>query len=826
MVDNLITLYEDNEIEFLTNGLGSLRDAVKCTVYEEINGEYELTLRYPITGRHYSDLQMRRIIFAKPNPYSYAQPFRIYAISKPHDGIVTVSAHHISYDLSGYPITPFNARTLGMALGAINFQMTTPLNNKKPPFHLTYRKNDTSAEMNVVAPCSARALLGGSEGTILDTYRGEYEWDRWDVILHDNRGADRGVRIAYGKNLTSLEQEENCENVWTGVYPYWYGEVDGEYTLIELSKNDNEKIFYCDGDYKHERILILDLSSAFVSGIPTPEDLREEVQRYIKDNEIGSPKVSLTVSFVNLADTTNYADIRVLEQVRLCDTVTVDFPKLGVSSTSKVISTTYNVLTNKYESIELGEAKSNLAATIADQASSTQKALEEQKSALQRAIDSATKLISGGLGGYVILHSSDPNSKYPDEILILDTPDINTAKRVWRWNQGGLGYSKNGYQGPFELAMTMDGAIVADFITAGELNGALIKAGTLMADVIQTGLLTDKKGFNFWNLDTGEFQLASSTLIGGSTVQSIASTQAGSYWSNLTQSQIFNKLTQNGTIQGLYMTGNQLYINANYINSGTMSAERIYGGVLQIGKENSAGYAYIQINTDYGTCTIDGNSGLSTDGSSYWEAISAKGYGNVLQGVPQNRIPILNAECNSSFMGATFPCNVRVTGGKNFTVTGTKNREIRTKNYGDRLQYCYETSTPMFGDVGFGQIDEDGVCVISIDDIFSETVSKSVKYAVFLQKEGPGDLWVSKKNADHFVIEGTPGLKFVWELKGYQRDYECIRLERSGNDIPTILSDLDYSQQYADEIDKLIQEQEDELYGYSEAVEQLYGVEH
>lgn len=745
MVDNLITLYEDNETEFLTNGLGGLRDAVKCTVYEEKNGEYELTLRYPITGRHYSELIMRRIIFAKPDPYRYAQPFRIYNISKPHDGIVTISAHHISYDLSGYPIAPFKAATLSLVMNELNSQMTRAFNKKKPPFHFSHRKNEIATEMNLVAPCSARAILGGSEGTILDKYHGEYEWDRWNVILHNNRGQNRGVRIAYGKNLTSLEQEENCEKVWTGVYPYWYFESDEGSKLVELGTKDEEKILYLDGNYKHERIMILDLSSEFQDP-PTSAQLRQRAQQYINDNELGSPNVSLSVSFVNLADTTNYANIKILEQVMLCDTVTVDFPKLGVSSTSKVISTTYNVLTNKYETVELGESKSSLSTTIADQGSVTQKALNEQKSALQKGIESVSKLITGGLGGYVLLHSSDSNEKYPDEILIMDTPDINTAEKVWRWNHGGLGYSNTGYGGPFELAITMDGSIVANFIKTGKLNGELIEAGTLLADTI---------------------------------------------------------------------------------TNGTMSADRISGGVLKIGDfDNVKGLVEVSGQTPNGiSCkyTIGWPYGLTSDGRVDATVIGADNYNyepssSESQEVPSIpvTIPILGAECNSSFQGARFTWPVKVQ--SDFTVTGTKNREIRTDNYGKRLQYCYETSTPMFGDIGFGQMDENGVCIVSIDDIFSETVSKTVRYAVFLQKEGPGDLWVSEKNLDYFIINGTPGLKFVWELKGYQRDYECVRLEASGNDLPGVLSDFDHVQGYINEVNELIQEQEDVLYAHSEAV--------
>lgn len=475
MVDTLITLYEDSESEFETQGLGSLIDATSCTVREERNGEFELTMQYPITGQHFSDIILRRIIFAKPNPYDSPQPFRIYGISRPLNGIITVNAHHLSYDLSGYSISPFEAPDSTAVFIELNSQMNASWNQNKHPFTFFTDKDMIQTSLNLVTPCNARSLLGGSENTILDLYKGEYSWDKWNVTLHKNRGLDRGVSIRYGKNLTDLEQEENCDNVWTGVYPYWYSQDEENGGLVQLT----EKIVYAQGEYKHERIMILDLSSEF-EDIPSEGQLRDAAIQYMEDNDIGKPTVSLTVSFINLPDSEEYQEYKMLQIVRLCDTVTISFPKMNVDSSAKCIATTYNVLTGKYDSIELGDAKSNLASTIADQGNTMRDEIDKNNSDLQRAIENATKLITGGLGGYVVLHASD-GGKFPDEILIMDSPNIEDAKCVWRWNKNGLGYSSTGYMGPFGLAMTMDGAIVANYVTSGELNGGIIKAGSILA---------------------------------------------------------------------------------------------------------------------------------------------------------------------------------------------------------------------------------------------------------------------------------------------------------------------------------------------------------
>lgn len=471
MVDTLIRLYESTETEFTTNGIGGLPDATKCTVKEERNGSFELTMAYPINGKHYSDISLRRIIFAKPNPYDDPQPFRIYSITKPINGIVTVNAEHISYDLNGFPVAPFEANNIQEAFTKLKTQSASTF---ACPFTFSTDKT-TTAKFTVPKPVSIRSLLGGSEGSILDVYGGgEYTFDRFNVALNQHRGANNGVSIRYGKNLTDLEQEENCSSVYTGVYPYWYSNDTG---VAELT----ERIIYAEGTYNFSRILPLDLSSSF-DELPSESMLKAEAKRYMKDNDIGVPKVSIDVSFVQLAQSKEYEQITLLEKVKLCDTVNVEFPELNVSATAKCIATEYDVLTDKYITLSLGDAKSNLAATIASQPQTATKQIEEATSALTKAINNATSLITGGQGGYVILHNST-GGKYPDEILIMDKPDIKTATKVWRWNQNGLGYSSKGINGPFGLAMTMNGAIVADKITTGTLSANRIAGGTFAEEI-------------------------------------------------------------------------------------------------------------------------------------------------------------------------------------------------------------------------------------------------------------------------------------------------------------------------------------------------------
>lgn len=495
----MLLLYPSTETAFSDNGLGALSDAISCTVTEARNGEFELEMEYPIAGIHYGELKNRCIVTAKPNPYADPQPFRIYRITRPLGGKVKVYAQHTSYDLSGVTVEPFSASSAAGAFSEIESKAT---GNNGFTF---WTDNQDAGNMTVSVPSSVRSILGGTEGSILDTYGGEYEWDGYLVRLWSQRGQNSGVTIRYGKNLTSLEQDENIAGVATGVYPYWAGENGDLVTLPE-------KTVDAPGTYDFEYYIPLDLSGEFEEQ-PTVSQLRERAEQYVEDNNIGIPTVSLSVAFQPLDQTEEYKDIALLERVNLCDTVTVEYPELGVSATAKCIKTVYDALKDRYTSIDLGDAKTNMADTIIQQ----QKEIEKvpTSSAMQQAILNATNLITGNKGGYVVLRDTTGDGE-PDEILIMDTADIETAQKVWRWNNGGLGYSSTGYNGPYGTAITQDGAIVADYITTGSLNASLIKTGVINADLIKSGRISGQDNPNvYFDLDIGELRASSITSADG-----------------------------------------------------------------------------------------------------------------------------------------------------------------------------------------------------------------------------------------------------------------------------------------------------------------------
>ena len=455
-------LYSATETDFSNNGLGILGDCVSCEVTEEANGIFELAMQYPMGGIHYEDIADRSIIKAKADQFRDPQLFRVYAISKPMSGIVTISAEHISYDLSGIPVAPFTAGSVSLALADLKNNAVTDC-----PFDF-WTDKDTSGTFSVSVPSSIRSRLGGVAGSILDVYGGEYEFDNYTVKLHNNRGMNRGVSIRYGKNLTDIKQEQNCASVATGIYPYWSGDVDGNTVLVELP----EKIVNAPGTYNFVKIRTVDFTESF-DVQPTEEELRSKAESYVESNNIGIPNVSLTVSFAQLDQTDEYKHIKLLEQVLLFDTVNVEFPALGVSATAKAIKIVYDGLSERVKSVTLGSAKANIADTIANQQHEIEK--KPSISLVQSVAMSLTSAILGAKGGAVRILDTDGDGM-PETLYVADNPDPELATKVWRWNYEGWAGSKTGYVGPFTLGATLEDGLLADAVTAAQL-----VAGTIIS---------------------------------------------------------------------------------------------------------------------------------------------------------------------------------------------------------------------------------------------------------------------------------------------------------------------------------------------------------
>ena len=433
-------------------GLGALSDCISCTITEERNGAYELTMIYSADGIHAEDIEPNRFIKAKPNYTDGPQLFRIYKVGKTINGQFTVSAQHISYDLSGKLIMDGSA---GSCVAACAL-----LDNKAGNFTISTDKS-TVATFSVSEPSSVRSWFGGKQGSLLDVYGGEWKYNNYAAELLNARGMDRGVTIRYGKNLTQLSQELDMSNLVTGIVPYFI-DTNGNKTVGTLVPTGLVL------DVPREVAIDFSQDVNPESSTPIATQLANLATRYKNNNKLTSLMDSITLDFVQLESLT--------ERVDLCDTVHIYFEALGISASAKCISTTWDVLADRYTSTTFGDSKTNIADTIAKATGTLEKTPTTTE--MQKAVTRATELITGNLGGYVILHDADGDGK-PDEILIMNTEDPATATEVWRWNKAGLAYGTS-YSGPFtKLALTSDGQIVATAITSGVLNADLIKAGTI-----------------------------------------------------------------------------------------------------------------------------------------------------------------------------------------------------------------------------------------------------------------------------------------------------------------------------------------------------------
>lgn len=483
----MIRLYDKNETDFTHNGICILKP-LEATVTEELNGDYSLKVTMP---RGKKEIEIEQIIKA-PTPKS-EQLFRVYNSDIDMLGNQIFYARHIFYDLLDYFIEDTRPSGSG-ALAISKILENTPFTGTSD---ITEQGTAYYQMMNPV-----KAILG-ADNAFIEVWGGELERDNFNVRMRNHLGTDRGVSIRYRKNLTGLRLKTDLSGVYTKIMPTGLQE-NGHHLAVEQAPTASQQL--AESNLEHSvatksRLVCLPekyVSSPLIdnyvnikttrihySDIKIDEETSEaqalEILRNAAAQEfkngLDKPQITATVEFIPLQDTEEYKDYSILERVYLGDTIRVFHEDLSIELETKVIEYEFDALSKRYNKVILGNANPKYGDT---QKKYIEKQKEETTTALEQAIINATQLITGNQGGYIVMSPSEK----PQEIFIMDTPDMNTAMKVWRWNLSGLGYSSTGINGPFALAMTMDGAIVADFITTGVLNGALIKAGSVQAGSI------------------------------------------------------------------------------------------------------------------------------------------------------------------------------------------------------------------------------------------------------------------------------------------------------------------------------------------------------
>ena len=485
--EKMIRLYDKNETDFTHNGICILKP-LEATVTEELNGDYSLKVTMP---RGKKEIEIEQIIKV-PTPKSQ-QLFRVYNSDIDMLGNQVFYARHIFYDLLDYFIEDTRPSGSG-ALAISKILENTPFTGTSD---ITEQGTAYYQMMNPV-----KAILG-ADNAFINVWGGELERDNFNIRMKNHLGTDRGVSIRYRKNLTGLRLQTDLSGVYTKIMPTGLQE-NGHHLAVEQAPTASQQL--AESNLEHSvatksRLVCLPekyVSSPLIdnyvnikttrihySDIKIDEETSEaqalEMLRNAAaqefENGLDKPQITATVEFIPLQDTEEYKDFAVLESVYLGDTVKIFHEDLNIELETQIIEYEFNALSKRYNKVILGNANPKYGDT---QKKYVEKQKEETTTALEQAIINATQLITGNQGGYIVMSPSEK----PQEIFIMDTPDMNTARKVWRWNLSGLGYSSTGINGPFALAMTMDGAIVADFITTGVLNGALIKAGSVQAGSI------------------------------------------------------------------------------------------------------------------------------------------------------------------------------------------------------------------------------------------------------------------------------------------------------------------------------------------------------
>lgn len=470
ILDNTKTLTQ--LVSDTTNGLGHI-SPLSCPVTEVLNGEYEAELTVSANDKYFSLLSVGSLLEIELDAVRGKQIFEIYFISKPINEIVTIKAQHIAYRLNKVPVGAFSStgavstvnNLLSHVIGTTEFTMTTDITN-------------TTSNFSLDVPRYFREILGGYEGSMLDVFRGEYEWDNLTIRMLAHRGSDNGVRIAYGKNLTDFNQEENNQEVYTSVLGY--AKVDG----VLYTGNVYDKIVST-----NQRVKIVDFSSDYESGqTPTVSELTDKAEAYATRNDIENPNVNITISFVPLYQTEEYKNIAPLERVNLGDTVHVYIDRLGVEVSSRVVKTVWNVLTQKYDSVELGSLKASLNTVLEEQKKDILETIDTDQGFVEAELNQLGSLIINGLGLFKTTETLGDGST---RIYLHNKPLLIDSNIQYYISASGLVVSTD-YGQTWNAGFNPDGSAVLNALSANIIRALQIYGSYIQGSQIVFGDMTDK----------------------------------------------------------------------------------------------------------------------------------------------------------------------------------------------------------------------------------------------------------------------------------------------------------------------------------------------
>lgn len=703
----MITLYKKTETRFVDNGLGDItNDVINPKISWMDNGMFSLSFQY-LTSSNMAAFLTGQMLIKAPTPDG-PQIFRICQIN-PNMGMLEITAYHLFYDLLDNLIEDTFIQNQSGAGAIVQLGDHTQY---KTNFRF-YSDIQTIANSRMVRLNPVTALLDpGQDNSFVNRWGGHIHRDNYTISMLAKLGNDHGVEIRHKKNLTGYNASIDWNAVVTRLMPKGF---DG--LLLPEKYVDSPRI----GDYTHPKISIVEYPNIIAikedgfsqeEAVPLEEAyklLREAAQREFDDNRFDYPIATYNVNFIELGTTEEYKDLRALERINPGDTITVIHEEDNINIKAEMIKYEYDPIRETYTSIELGNYKesfTNLKNEIKD---INNNLIGMEAGFLDKAKQVATDLINSGFGGYVRV--------YPDRILIMDTDDEKTARRVWQWNLNGFGYSKTGINGPYGLAMTMDGSIVADFINVGILNASLIKTGVLDANLVRVA---------FNNIgDAIEIAANALTVYNGTARLMQLNRNGQTFWNNATQ-------------LGRMGTAGRLNINGSANNGADKTGKALF---------------------------------LTLDSAEFMQ------FGNDLgDGILINKNREINSYAQQGWVhGGLF--HATKLSADTLNVLGAKNAIHPTRD-GARATPAYELAESYLGDIGTDNTGKLKCVKVNIETIFGDTVNTlEYDYQVFTQAYGKGSIWVSERQADYFIVESdVENLEFAWEIKAKRRGFETDRL--------------------------------------------------
>lgn len=743
-----IVIFSANEEtnDYSTQGEGLLTDITFGKVTGGLTDATSLQMQYPINGVNADLIEENKILLTKINEFQDNQRMRITSVKKSLNGrMYDIKAEPIFNDIRRYFVPEVgNKEVVTDPQGAWNLLKAAAV--PPVPSRFTYLSDLTSEGRFFIQSANVLEALGGTDGSLLDTFGGEYIRDNNTLHAYKQFGDKNVSYLTYGKNIEGLDMEVNIENIVIGIFPYVSRNVDGVDKLITL---DEKILKYDTGDtFPNGRIEPVDFSENFEDDVtPTQDQIRALATTYMNqavNSEKSKPLINVKVDFLELSHYSEYYDFQQLVRIGLGDVVNIYYPPMNVDVESRVIKYEYDMVKGQYSKLELGKVKANFYTKLQDNIKDVEDQINNDVDfsgiydAIDDAIQDASDKITGNQGGNVVLSPST----MPEEILIMDTADKATAKDVLRLNKSGIGFSRDGYNGTYKTAWTIDGQFNADYITAGTLRAINIQGVKISGSVFESA------GADFTiRIDNGTIS--------------------------------FIKKSDNTTA----FTMKAQYPSAGTANSvGFILGDR--QGTFSVTKAGDTDFSHAIFFSDSGF-SVRNQGKASFD--PYWSISSS-----VESSSPKNYGTIANHDYSSGNGNMEIS---QGNGGKNtlvwlrdggmkvalgsFSVTGTKNSEVTTDRFGTRLLNAYETPEYLFATYGKVTTDDSGYAEVIIDPVFLETINTDSKnYHVFLSPYADTTAWVSYLEKDRFMVNtGKPNIEVSWNLVAYRLDYEDFYLE-------------------------------------------------